>query len=95
MTKPTATRFAMLPPSEPADILSFSEMRQCEVVFNAAVALLIKIEDMTTHDFSIGGEKPEREALRAALVAAGYDDMLGVIPNHFKIAGSCAARQAE
>jgi hypothetical protein len=32
-----------------------------------AAALLAKIDNITTDDFSKGGEAPEREALRAAL----------------------------
>lgn len=38
-----------------------------------AAALLSKLDDMTTDDFSRGAEKPEREALRKAL-----DDYSGI-----------------
>lgn len=37
----------------------------------AAIALLNKIDDITTHEFARGGEREEREALRKAIVAAG------------------------
>lgn len=40
---------------------------QLEAIAVAAEALLHKIENMTTEEFSRGGEKPEREALEAAL----------------------------
>jgi hypothetical protein len=49
-----------------------SELRQ------AAQALLARLDDMTTLEFSRGGERVEREALRAALEApvAGPDPAL-------------------
>lgn len=37
---------------------------------DAAGALLARLRDMTTEEFAQGGEKAEREALDAALVAA-------------------------
>ena len=42
-----------------------------DAVIQAAAALLAKIDDITTEDFSRGGERDEREALRRALLAAG------------------------
>lgn len=38
-----------------------------QAVIQAALALLVRIDNITTHDFSCGGEKIEREALRKAL----------------------------
>ncbi len=37
----------------------------------AAVALLLKIEGMTSAEFTIGGESKERNALRATLTRLG------------------------
>lgn len=39
-------------------------------ILTAAKALLAKLDNMTTDDFSKGGESKEREALRAAIEAA-------------------------
>ncbi len=36
-------------------------------VVTAAAALLARIDDITTAEFQLGGERDEREALRAAL----------------------------
>lgn len=42
-------------------------MTQLEAIATAARALLHRIENITTEDFSLGREQPEREALAAAL----------------------------
>jgi hypothetical protein len=39
-------------------------------VFKAAKALLERLDNITTDQFSIGGEKTEREKLRRAITAA-------------------------
>ncbi len=38
-----------------------------QTVVTAAAALLARIDDMTTAEFQLSGERDEREALRAAL----------------------------
>lgn len=38
----------------------------------AAKALLAKLDNMTTEEFSRGGERPERRALHAELVRLGF-----------------------
>ncbi len=41
-----------------------------EAVMSAAIALLVRIDQMTSEQFSRGEERPEREALRGALLVA-------------------------
>ena len=56
MKQPTAeTRAATIPPADVAELV------------DAAQALLRKVDHITTEDFSHGGERPEREALRVIL----------------------------
>ncbi len=40
-------------------------------LLNASTALLLRIEGMTTAEFSLGGEKKERDALRSLLTELG------------------------
>lgn len=47
---------------------------QAARVFTAAMGLLTRIDHMTSHEFACGGEKAEREALRAALGLEEYTD---------------------
>ena len=56
MKQPTAEkRAATIPPAAVAELV------------DAAQALLRKVDHITTEDFSHGGERPEREALRVIL----------------------------
>ena len=43
---------------------------RCDLI-EAAAALLHRIDTMTSADFSVGGDRVERERLRKALMAAG------------------------
>jgi hypothetical protein len=53
--------------------LEINEMTHSEfIVIQSARRLLDKIDSMTSEEFSKGGEKKEREALRKALNRAGY-----------------------
>jgi hypothetical protein len=42
-------------------------LEELEAIARAAEVLLHRIENMTTEEFAFGREKPEREALAAAL----------------------------
>ena len=44
---------------------------EIKAVVQAAVALLERVDSITTEDFSKGGERKQREALRVALTELG------------------------
>ena len=53
-------------------ILLEAEIGLMAEALSAAARLLMKLDRMTTEQFSIGGEREEREALRAALESCGH-----------------------
>ena len=48
------------------------ELRGLYVVLARATELLVRLDNITTEEFSQGGEREEREALRFALKALGW-----------------------
>lgn len=73
---------ARLASDEPHTALSFAEnLKRQQLpphdpsIADAAADLLRRLGNMTTEQFSRGGEREEREALRVLLVAAGYTDL--------------------
>ena len=47
-------------------------------IVETAMALLLRLDRITTDQPAVGGERSEREALRCALAAAGYFDTASV-----------------